>query len=250
MPARIKEFDALIFDIDGTLWNASPACAKGWNLGLEQLGIDRRVTPEQIEKVSGHPYEQCIDILLPGLRAKIPELSDTLNQCETEAVRADGGEFFEGVLDGIRRLAEQYKIFLVSNCQEWYLELFLDLSALRPVLTGFDCHGLSGLPKNEMLLRLKDNQSLHYPAYIGDTAGDETAAKLSGMDFIHAAWGFGQPAAESTTVHSFSKLLRYLTPAATTEIDYRGAKRTPATLHTTAPDSYNQGTRRGSSQNN
>jgi phosphoglycolate phosphatase len=210
MPTRIKEFGALIFDIDGTLWNASSACAKGWNLGLEQLGIDRKVTREQIEEVSGHPYEQCIDIILPGLRGKIPELLDTLNQCETEAVKADGGKFFEGVLDGIRHLAEQYKIFLVSNCQEWYVRLFLDLSDLRPSLTGFDCHGLSGLPKNEMLSRLKADHFLHDPVYIGDTAGDETAAKLSGVGFIHAAWGFGKPEGKPVTVKTFKELLDYL----------------------------------------
>jgi phosphoglycolate phosphatase len=217
MPTRIKEFDSLIFDIDGTLWNASPACAKGWNLGLEQLGIDRKVTPEQIEEVSGHPYEECLDILLPGLRAKIPELFGTLNQYETEAVKSEGGIFFDGVLEGIRQLAGRYKIFLVSNCQEWYVGLFLDLSDLRPVLTGFDCHGLSGLPKNEMLSRLKDHHFLHYPVYIGDTAGDETAAKQAGMAFIHAAWGFGRPEGNPTTVNSFSKLLGYLSPRVTKE---------------------------------
>ena len=140
-----------------------------------------------------------------------------INQCETEGVRSDGGDFFDGALEGIRQLSERYKIFLVSNCQEWYLELFLDISNLRSVLTGFDCHGLSGLPKNEMLSRLKDNHSLHYPVYIGDTAGDETAAELAGMAFIHVAWGFGQPEGRPKTVNAFSELLGYLSPAATTK---------------------------------
>jgi phosphoglycolate phosphatase len=221
MPARIMDFDALIFDIDGTLWNASAACAKGWNLGLEKLEIARKVTPEQIEQVSGHPYEQCIDILLPGLRAKIPELLDTLNRYETEAVKSEGGIFFDGVWEGIRQLAERYKIFLVSNCQEWYMDLFLDFSHLRPVLTGIDCHGLSGLSKNEMLSRTKDNHCLRHPVYIGDTAGDETAAKQAGLAFIHAAWGFGRPMTESTTVHSFGELLGYLSPGSTTAADRR-----------------------------
>ena len=207
----MTEFDALIFDIDGTLWNASPACARGWNLGLEKLGVDQKVTPEQIEKVPGHPYEQCIDILLPGLRAKIPELFDTLNRFETEAVKSEGGIFFDGVLEGIRQLADRHKIFLVSNCQEWYMDLFLDFSHLRPVLTGMDCHGLSGLPKNEMLSRTKDRHQLRCPGYIGDTNGDETAAKQAGMAFIHVAWGFGRPEGRPTTVNSFSELLGYFT---------------------------------------
>ncbi|MCX6655479.1 MAG: hypothetical protein NTY03_10215 [Candidatus Bathyarchaeota archaeon] len=29
--------------------------------------------------------------------------------------------------------------------------------------------------------------------YIGDTEGDETAAKLAGVEFVHVSWGFGRP---------------------------------------------------------
>jgi phosphoglycolate phosphatase len=204
------EFDALIFDIDGTIWNASPACAKGWSLGLKKLGIDLKINPGQIEKVSGQPCEQCIDILLPGLREKIPELYNTLNLSETEAVESEGGKFYNGALEGIRQLAERYKIFLVSNCQEWYMKLFLNFSNLKPALAGFDCHGLSGLPKDKMLLRLKGSHTIYNPVYIGDTAGDEAAAKMAGMTFIHVAWGFGKPQGKPIIVHTFRELVDFL----------------------------------------
>ncbi len=213
MPDRKKAFDALIFDIDGTLWNASPACAKGWNRGLQKLGIDRIISPEQIEQVSGHPYEQCIDILLPGIRAAFPKLINTLNQYETESVKSEGGEFFAGALKSIKQLVDRHKIFLVSNCQEWYMRLFLDFSNLKPLLSGFDCHGLSGLPKNEMLSRLKYHHSLYYPVYIGDTVGDETAARLAGIAFIYVAWGFGRPEGKPITVQSFDELISFLSPS-------------------------------------
>jgi phosphoglycolate phosphatase len=213
MPIRIKDFDALIFDIDGTLWNASPASAKGWNIGLTKLGIDQEISSAQIEKVAGNPFEECLDILLPGIRAKVPELFDTLNSCETEVVRTEGGEFFDGVLKGIKHLAKRYKIFLVSNCQEWYMDLFLHFSNFRPVLAGFDCYGLSDLPKHDMLRNLKDNYSLNSPVYIGDTSGDETAAQIAGMAFIHVAWGFGKPEGKPITVNDFGELLDYLAPA-------------------------------------
>lgn len=210
MPTRIKKFDALIFDLDGTLWNASPASAKGWNIGLTKLGIDLEISSALIKKVAGNPFEECVDILLPGIRANVPELLDTLNKCETEVVRTEGGEFFDGVLEGIRHLAKSYKIFLVSNCQEWYMGLFLHFSNFRPVLAGFDCHGLSGLPKHDMLRNLKDNYSLNSPVYIGDTSGDETAAQMAGMAFIHVAWGFGRPEDKPKIVNSFSELIGYL----------------------------------------
>jgi phosphoglycolate phosphatase len=98
-------YDALIFDIDGTLWNASSASAKGWNLGLAKLGINRTVSAEQMEMVTGNPYEKCVDILLPGLRPCYSELLPTLNNCEIEAVKSDGGEFFDGVIDGTIQLS-------------------------------------------------------------------------------------------------------------------------------------------------
>lgn len=207
----LTECDALIFDIDGTLWNASPASAKGWTRGLAKLGIDRTITTKQIEQVAGHPYEQCVDILMPGLREQYPTLLDTLNACETEVVMAEGGRFYDGVITGMQQLARNYKIFLVSNCQEWYLNLFLHFSGFRTVLTGVDCHGLSGLPKHEMLVRIKRDHALSNPVYVGDTAGDEAAAKMSSVEFIHGAWGFGKPEGKVRTVHSFAELLSSLT---------------------------------------
>ena len=165
----MTRYDAIIFDIDGTLWNASPASAKGWNLGLAKLGIDREISVAEIEMVAGTPYEQCVDILLPGLKEKYSELLDTIEGFEIEVMKSEGGKFFDGVIEGINKLADVYMIFLVSNCQDWYLGLFLDFSGLKPMLTGFDCNGMSGLPKNEMLSRMKDRYSLKNPVYIGDT---------------------------------------------------------------------------------
>ena len=205
--------DALIFDIDGTLWNASPASAKGWNLGLAKLGIDRQVSPAQVETVAGHPFAQCVELLLPGLRTQYPELLDILDEYETLVVKSEGGKFYDGVRDGITQLANTYEIFLVSNCQAWYLDLFLDFSGLRPVLAGFDCHGLSGSPKHAMLTRIKTDHALNRPVYIGDTAGDEAAAKEATMAFLHVGWGFGRPAGATKTVHSFAELVESLSLA-------------------------------------
>jgi len=202
--------DAIIFDIDGTLWNACPASAKGWNIGLEKLGIEQKITSKQIENVAGNSYEKCIDILLPGFQEKYPELLDTLNSSEIEVVKSDGGKFYDGVINGIKALASSYKIFLVSNCQDWYMELFLKFSGLEPVLTGFDCHGMSGLPKHKMLKRIASDYALINPVYIGDTEGDESAAKLANMDFIHATYGFGKPQNEVKSFDSFDNILKYL----------------------------------------
>jgi phosphoglycolate phosphatase len=202
--------DAAIFDIDGTLWNASAASAKGWNEGLRQLGIEGDVSAEDIAKVAGKPYEACVDGLLPGLRADYPNLLAVLAECERASVERDGGEFYRGALDAVEKLSHQQRIFLVSNCQDWYLELFLGFSGLRDLVSAVDCHGRSGLAKNEMLSRMKHIHSLSAPVYIGDTAGDETAAREAAMDYIHVSWGFGQPRDKPKVVDSFSELVSSL----------------------------------------
>lgn len=203
--------DAVIFDIDGTLWDASAASAAGWNDALAGLGVDRVLSAADIRSVTGQPYEVCVDILLPGLQTSYPGLFQALNDHEMAAIKARGGGFFPGALAAVRELSANFRVFLVSNCQQWYLDLFLGFSGLGPVLAGSDCHGKSGLPKGAMLRRMKNVHSLRSPAYIGDTAGDREAAAKAGVEFIHAAWGFGGPERGVKTVSSFAELRKYLT---------------------------------------
>jgi phosphoglycolate phosphatase len=202
--------DALIFDIDGTLWNACAASAKGWNNALVKLGIEQTVTDKQIESVAGLPFEDCIETLLPGLMNAYPHLLAALNEAELEVVEIEGGIFYEGVLDGIKLLSESHQIFLVSNCQDWYLKLFLELSGLEPFLDGYDCNGLSGLPKHDMLTNMKNKYDLKNPVYIGDTASDEAACKQANLDFIHVCYGFGTTVNKCLNFDSFAAFVGYI----------------------------------------
>lgn len=203
------ENDSIIFDIDGTLWNACPVSALGWNNGLKKLGIDRKVSAKDIEGVAGHPYDECIEILFPGLARQYPELNGVLEQNETEAIQRLGGVFYDGVLENVPKLSESYKIFIVSNCQEWYLDILLDRARFGNLIEGYDCNGMSGLPKGQMLARLKEKYSLKAPVYVGDTASDQAATDIAGMEFIHAAYGFGTPAKPARSFDSFSALASY-----------------------------------------
>jgi phosphoglycolate phosphatase len=203
-------FDAVIFDIDGTLWNACAASARGWNLGLAQLDTRDRVSAAQIAMVAGDPYEECVEALLPGMRLRHPNLLEVLSDCERVSVERSGGEFYDGALEAVSHVAHEFEVFLVSNCREWYLDLFLDLSGLGALLRGVDCYGRSGLPKSEMLSRAMHAHSLAAPVYVGDTARDEAAARTAGIAYIHVSWGFGKSQANPIIVDSFSQLLALL----------------------------------------
>jgi phosphoglycolate phosphatase len=149
-------------------------------------------------------------MLLPGLKENYPTLQATLDEYETKLIKSEGGKFYQGMIDGIKELSTKKRIFLVSNCQDWYMELFLELSGLKENITAHDCHGKSGNTKKEMLTEMKDNYSLKNTVYIGDTHGDEEAASQAEIDFIHAAYGFGTSKNNTSKAHSFPELLNLL----------------------------------------
>lgn len=193
----------LIFDIDGTLWNASPATAKGWNKALEIFNINQIITPEQISSVAGNPNRTCIELLMPGLFEKYPNCEGILDEYEIEAIKEMGGAFYTGAIESIKELALSRQVFLVSNCQDWYMERFLEFSGLREVVTAFDCHGMSRVSKGEMLKNMRATHGLERAVYIGDTVGDQKAAIEAGMEFMHAGWGFGDASGFEVRMKSF-----------------------------------------------
>ena len=184
-------FDGIIFDLDGTLWDAVPTPVRGWNNGLDDLGIDKRVTIEEIMAITGKPAQECMDIVFSDLYSSYPNIGETMNQYEADALKRDGGKIYQGVKELLPELSQKFPLFIVSNCTEWYLELFFNFSNLKKHFQSWDCAGMSNAPKSEMLQNMVQSNNLNKPVYVGDTAGDEAAAKGAHMPFIYAAYGFG-----------------------------------------------------------
>jgi phosphoglycolate phosphatase len=204
------KYDAIIFDIDGTLWSASAGSTNGWNSALASVGSKKRITIQDIESVTGKPYNECVDALLPGEAGMHPELLGRLAEHEVSAIKNEGGIFYPDVIDGIKKLAEKIPVCLVSNCQNFYMDLFLEFAGFKSFITDYDCYGMSGVSKGEMLKNMIGRNKLDNPVYIGDTSGDEKAAKEAGADFIYVSYGFGKPENECKKSDTFAGLMDYL----------------------------------------
>jgi phosphoglycolate phosphatase len=199
--------DALIFDLDGTLWDAAEPTAKGWNCALAELGAQTRVTVEGIRSVAGTPFKGCVEILVPELCPPSDTTLRTIDVCEEEALLESGGTLFLGVEAGLERLVAHYPLYLVSNCQDWYIDLFFEKTGLGRYFAGGDCNGWSGLPKGDMLRRLAERQALKRPVYVGDTQGDHDSAYEAGMSFVLARYGFGSVQEKVLGFESFEELV-------------------------------------------
>jgi len=208
----LEQYNGIIFDLDGTLWDASEASAKGWTAALLScriLGCD--ISATDIKGVSGKPFQDCVEALVP--RASIssrPDVFVALEAYERSSLEEHGGVAYEGVVEGIPRLAQHYDLFLVSNCQQWYLECFWKQFRLQPFFTDWDCHGASRLSKAMMIEAMVRRHDLAKPIYVGDTGGDKRAADDAEIDFAHVSYGFGHVGGPSVTFSSFGDLVAWL----------------------------------------
>jgi phosphoglycolate phosphatase len=210
----MNRYEALIFDVDGTLWDASAATAKAWNQVLQPLGLlPAPFSATDICRVTGHPIEQCAMKLLPHIApSQIPDLLPLLIAGEQQVILREGGTLYAGVMGGIEQLAKAYPLYLISNCQEWYLECFLHFSQLRPYFSGWNCYGKAHLPKAAMFKNLMREQGFTQAIYLGDTAGDQQAAEAAQLDFGYVSYGFGCVPESRLTFNSFPELAAFFLP--------------------------------------
>lgn len=186
-------FDGIIFDVDGTLWDSTPVVEKAWNQALEEAGYEARVTAEQLKGLFGLPMNEIINAILPGVpQEEQNAFAPLCYKHEHEYLERDAGRLYPEILETIRELAKNHKIFIVSNCQAGYIELFIDKTGIGDVITDHVCLGDNDLLKADNIKLIVDKHGLKRPVYIGDIQGDADSSEKAGVEFIHAAYGFGK----------------------------------------------------------
>lgn len=203
------KYDGLLFDLDGTLWDATENIRTSWNIAIKDFkGLENReLTAKELQGVMGLPMDE----IAAKLFSEYPKEKqlDILQHCceiENEYLTNHGGILFPNVEKTLSNLSKNFKLCIVSNGQAGYIQTFLTSHNMNKYFTDFQNWGDNQVPKGENIKLVMKRNSIKHAAYIGDTLGDFNAAKLAGIDFIYAKYGFGEVEKPDYIINSFEEL--------------------------------------------
>ena len=208
-----QKIDSLIFDMDGTLWDAVDSYAKIWNVSLDELGIKHKeVTRNDLLRLMGSYLDDILNCLLTGEEEKSVEKIDKkailelVMANETAMMPTLGGILYGNVKETIAELAKNHKLFMVSNCGPGGLENFVRYNRLEPYFIELLSHGGNGKSKTENIRLLVEKHGLSAPVYVGDTQSDCDSAHNAGVPMIWAAYGFGKVKDADAVINGFGEI--------------------------------------------
>ncbi|MCH5268097.1 MAG: HAD family hydrolase [Lachnospiraceae bacterium] len=204
----------IILDVDGTLWNTTEIVAKAWNKAIESDSTSEvRVDAKRLQGLFGRPMNIIGEMLFTDVdETDRIRLLDAC--CEYEQKALHEGEYhllYDGVAETMRTLHEKgISLYIVSNCQSGYIELFLEKNGLQDVVKDTECYGNTGKSKgsNISLLMERNGLSGEETFYVGDTMGDYEAAIEAGISFVFAEYGFGEVPEARERIQKFDELLK------------------------------------------
>ena len=182
--------DGIIFDVDGTLWDSTDIVKDAWNRAFIDSGYDDpKITADRLKGLFGLPMADIIkDIFPEGTDEEIEKLTPVIYKNEDAYLDEHGGKLYPGIIETLRTLAKKYPVFIVSNCQEGYIELL----------------------KADNIRKIIDDHGLKAPVYVGDTIMDKRACDEAGCPFIFASYGFGEVPGAKYSVASPEELLELI----------------------------------------
>lgn len=202
--------DSLIFDMDGTLWDAVDTYAECWEIAFRHIGIERTVKRDELIAFMGMEIREIANRCFPDMSTeRQDEFLKDLYRIQDEQVARKGGILFEGVKEGLSELSSRYRLFLLSNCEKNGLKVFMRFAGIEPYITDSITYGDTHRSKKYNLHLLKTKHDLKRPVYIGDTDGDAKQCRLASVPFVFVTYGFGNTDDFILSFDSFPALKNY-----------------------------------------
>ena len=184
--------------------------AQAWNKAIAEVGgTATMVSAAVLKKEFGKTMKAIADSLFTDADERTKDrLMEKCCIYEHEALEENTENLlFPDVVETVPKLAEKYRIFIVSNCQSGYIELFMRKSGIESYIQDWECFGDTGKGKGENILSLMRRNHITDAVYVGDTQGDYEATQKAKVPFIFVKYGFGQSEGCERAIDSIKELL-------------------------------------------
>lgn len=199
----------IIFDLDGTLWDTTKQVVPAWNIVLNRYpDLHKQITIEDMKSFMGKTIEDIAKIMLPNL--EVESQLKIMHECcveEQKYLTEHGGILYKNLETVLDILHEKYSLYIVSNCQDGYVQTFLTYHQLDQYFEDIEMSGRTGKNKGENIKLIMMRNHLNQAIYVGDTTGDLQGANIAQIPFVYANYGFGHVENQKYIINSIEELL-------------------------------------------
>ncbi len=185
----------IIFDLDGTLWDATYVTTEAWKrvlLNHPETSFRGTIDHDTVCRYMGMTGDEVVTMIF-GDSADGMTLMNECYDVENELLRQYGGILYDNVWETLIGLRDRgYHLYIVSNCQDGYIESFFAAHGLADLFDDYESFGRTGQEKADNIRLLMKRNQIKDAVYVGDTSGDGRAAAEAGIVFLYAKYGFGE----------------------------------------------------------
>lgn len=201
------KFDMIIFDLDGTLWETEKISYKTANAVLKKYEPNKEITMDVIKSTMGCTFAETAEMYMPYYEEEKREkiLSQMLD-LNAKILSEFGGNVYKNLKETLDVLKKDYKLAIVSNCADGYIESFLHSSKLEEYFVDYMAAAKYKVTKAEAIRQVVQRNDINLAIYVGDTIKDYEATIGAKIDFIQAKYGFGDDLKTEYSIEDISQL--------------------------------------------
>lgn len=201
------KYDMIIFDLDGTLWETEKISYKTANAVLKKYESDKEITMDVIKSTMGCTYAETAEMYMPYYDVeKREKILGQMLDLNAKILSEFGGNVYKNLEETLEILSKDYKLAIVSNCADGYIESFLNSSKLDKYFVDYMAAAKYKVTKAEAIRQVVERNNIYSAIYVGDTINDYKATLGADVDFIQAKYGFGEDLRTEYSIDDISEL--------------------------------------------
>lgn len=187
------KYQAVIFDFDYTLGDATEGIVASANYGVEKLGHTLRQR-EEIRKTIGLSLKETYRTLTNDTSEEAAAMFETYFREKADMVMTAHTELFPGALELLGYLKDQkLRTGIVTTKYHYRIDAILDkyhgADYIDMIVGGEDVKNPKPDPEGLLLVMESFKLSREQALYVGDSIVDAKAAEAAGVDFVGVTTG-------------------------------------------------------------